>query len=559
MSEKMDPYVLDYQKEAKYLINNADNIFEENTKRLEISESNKALTYQINMLLSKLTDSRTTNSFNLKITEQLSKINASLREWKPIKPLYEKLKKIINTELNRLEESFLFSADSSVRDFIESSLDVKWTLESLYKSSELEDFFDIFTIEYINFMEKKWTKIDIKSNALNLSIAELEQILLKLIYKVEAEDIGSIEFKLKGWLHSLDFVAFARKAITEDLAKERWKSWRQNQSEHFDGAQDDKLISIKDEIFTNFQGSLEDMEKISMVLNLCGFKVTWDFKKDVLDFQIKSWILKSDSDNWAWNFWPKTSVKLQSIYQNFIINKIHSENSKNMTEVSNIFNKPEIEHLIMDFVDYKLKWIVLNLPDRKKLKLTDKYIARNKEDILHNLKIFFLSLIDMESKWYYKAENPYSSASWYWQWLTDNWKKLEDWSRWTSSLETLLNKTRRLRINKSISDSALKYIDDITPENLITEHISSKWMDYSKEQQIKLLIVDIFTNWKKVENSKWYANPIDNYIWLASIWNTRWMKNAYYEFHHTDPSAKDKQNFDSIFRKYSSRVKLIEN
>jgi len=74
------------------------------------------------------------------------------------------------------------------------------------------------------------------------------------------------------------------------------------------------------------------------------------------------------------------------------------------------------------------------------------------------------------------------------------------------------------------------------------------------EQQLKLLILDIGTNTKKVKNWNWNLVWIKGFLWTALLWNKWAIKKIYEIFHHTKPDRKTKERIKKIIPKYYNKL-----
>lgn len=158
----------------------AEDALKAREEHLQIQKQNEKSLKRLKATIEKEIPNHFTESFKEKIENIHLKINQTLEKWGSLQPIKEELRKTIDAELDRLNDNLLDIADTSVRDFVEKHVDVIGVFESVYASDEIEDFFELFTIEYINFLEERNLTIDTKANNLNLSKFELRDILKRL-------------------------------------------------------------------------------------------------------------------------------------------------------------------------------------------------------------------------------------------------------------------------------------------------------------------------------------------------------------------------------------------
>jgi len=212
--------------------------------------------------------------------------------------------------------------------------------------------------------------------------------------------------------------------------------------------------------------------------------------------------------------------------------------------------------------------------------ISKKFIEKNKEKILSNLNAFCQLFVEIESdNWNPKKWNKnWSSASWLYQFLTNDWKssieyfdkKTKTWKRksnhkkneqeWkkrevrnTSSYETALNKIpgfiKTLKKSKTDYSKEINILSNLFKKatwyneiKLIRKKLPSNLSvyDLGSLEQTMLFFVNSFKSTKII-----HSNGIKIYMWLVILWNTWWTKELYKIFHHSKP---DKQTLQLIDR-----------
>lgn len=250
--------------------------------------------------------------------------------------------------------------------------------------------------------------------------------------------------------------------------------------------------------------------------------------------------------------------------------------------MKNLSTKERMEYIsklveLKEFDDYfsavieKLEWKTIYLQNNKKVKITKKYIKENRKTLTENLKKIILLIIEIESNWYYKAKNKVSSAEWLWQWLTWNWKfsneymynwkwynQIKKWKKYSSKRTVWLTSSFWTTL-KNIRNN---YPDDLLDNLWFIPNSFNKKVDFSPRslnlrEQIKLLVLDLWSNGKKVKNRLWNGVWIEDYLWTALLWNKWATKEIYKIFHHTDPDKNTLDRIDSIISKYDQNLDKV--
>lgn len=422
----------------------------------------------------------------------------------------EKIKTILNNEKTRLNDNFDLFGIKNIRDRVESSIDIIWTIESI-PFKEHQDFFDIFTTEYINFIEKRLNKkleqaeekYLIKNNWLFLDKYELDLFFKNFLNKNTNYNFD-LEIKLeKNW--TKEKVKVDIKKYIKLIKEEKTKKMKQNRE-----IKEEKTEKIKQNREIKEKQKIKEMEEI--------------FENNIEKFIVK----------------------------------------ERMSYIDNILNKEGFD-IYYDEVLKFLENTTINLKN-KKIKLTSEFIEDNKEKLIKNIKTLTSLIIEIESDWSQKAKNEDSSATWLWQWLIDDWKESKEYMynrkwyanklkwkeptttrtvRLTSSFETDLKSIKREFNNSEILEE-LDFIKDLD----FNSKIPLTPNDLSFKQQIKILILRFIINNKENKNWAWYKVSKKDYLSTAIIWNTRWIKQLYKKFHHTNTKKDTDKRVEELIKKY---------
>ena len=140
---------------------------------------------------------------NAKIKELFEEVNLE-----NLKSRKDNIIKIMGDEKKKLEDTIL-RWEKSYRDHIENAVDFNPTSTfdiaghlfsgTWYESKEVENFLKLFTIEYINTLNRNWrNEINTGSDNLYISESELKATLEKLGNRIKRSSLG-MKFTIKGW------------------------------------------------------------------------------------------------------------------------------------------------------------------------------------------------------------------------------------------------------------------------------------------------------------------------------------------------------------------------
>ena len=144
-----------------------------------------------------------TGTTNAKIKELFKDVNLE-----NLKSRKDNIVKIMGDEKKKLEDTILLW-EKSYRDHIENSVDFNPTSTfdiaghlfngTWFESKEVENFLKLFTIEYINTLNRNWkNEINTDSENLHISESELKATLKKLGSRINRSSL-SMKFTIKEW------------------------------------------------------------------------------------------------------------------------------------------------------------------------------------------------------------------------------------------------------------------------------------------------------------------------------------------------------------------------
>jgi len=288
---------------------------------------------------------------------------------------------------------------------------------------------------------------------------------------------------------------------------------------------------------------------------------------------------------WWWSFANKQEVLDDTNRYEKLKDCIQGDKNKQLEvlkkDLSSIISKKEVIWNInyLDFLDNKglsdeLKSIILNLWS----KLGLKNIEYNKKEDFFKWFIFLLKLFtSIESDWENIKNNNWSSAEWYFQYLTWNsktwyeimlnWKYIEVPKNKFYLLKKSKSKLYKwkkitkfnIRHKKSSYELAVykakKYYWDNIPSWLNEKNKNP--IDLTLEQQTILFLIDLFTKTKKVFNRNHDLKWMKDFLPLAIDWNEWWIKKIYYIFHHTNPDNATKKRIREKINLYRTTLMAL--
>ncbi len=395
--------------------------------------------------------------------------------------------------------------------FIEIRTDVD---DAIVNQSNIDDFYDIFWFYYSQSLSKNNSDIYNSENEswLLLEENEIENIINNIFRNYRREFINlkyPIYIRLQDWeTYTINTQEIINKiGNSEEITKK---------------------LSLLDEILHNNNEALEEV-RISENLR-------WNTREEIISEYSKKLL-----DDWIIN-----TSNILEIYEN-------SENFNYLEFLNNYWFTENLEFTYAQMIQRQLINETQVIWD---LEMNEEFVAQNYQNIINNFEVFTKIVLEIESNWRNVANNSWSSARWYFQYLTENssgWWRAE-WK--FTSIETAL---RRYYLEYTW----MQYIPNIRLEH--SENVPEWIVDFynwwnmdtrnlSAEQQNELFIIDLFTNNKRINSPWWQILWIDHFLWLVAVGNTDWITTAYKNFHHTASDNQTDQVFERVLNKYSGEL-----
>lgn len=432
----------------------------------------------------------------------------------------KKLNKLIESEEKKFERNTF--SNSSYRDYVEKNIDINWTLESLPALNlDIHKFFYIFTKRYINLLEKKYSNEEIQEMHKNFSswLNISKKDLESLLINIFLEEYPELkEFDYKFEVKIND-----------------WK----------------KTKTIK-----------HDSNVIVFLSQLIEVNKNNETEKE--DKEIEKKVTRKKEN--------KKPAKVEAI----------KNDSLNLIEyISKNWLPKESEKILKTLITSNIKWLSLT-EWGKRIHFTEEFIRKHEKELIHNMKIAITIILWIESKWKNINNYNWSSAKWYYQFMTGNFnrysrnsleqrRKSGDFCSYETALRRAYMKiagfnnkdkmymptTKLLQVDKLKNYDENRHKD--VPEWIINAYNSTpldpKNLNY--EQQTSLFLYDIFENKKSYKNRLLHNVNSDEIIWLVLLWNSRWIKQLYNIFHHTAPDAPTSEETNSAMNIYKWWLKII--
>ncbi|PIE85250.1 hypothetical protein CSA08_03275 [Candidatus Gracilibacteria bacterium] len=330
---------------------------------------------KINKLYKEFKKVKMTRKTNTELSSLFNEVLTEIRDFREIENEREEIEEKFEKEKEKLKDKVI---DGSYRDLVEKSIDIKVLyLESINETKQIEDFYNLFTIEYINLLDKKGKGKDFPdesnfNDGLNLSEPDLIYIVNIVIKKLDLinkqPDFNEIEFRINGGTKII--------SIDEIINKEK----EENNKE-----------KLKTEIIKDYF-SLIDLFKKN------------DFKG--LYSGINNSLSKDGKD--SIELFRKKTISFSREEVFTLLKDAYKKDSGNKENLFLLVPFLEIYGLgkeTLKTLDYGLENYILGgivtLPDEKrkykKIKFTKEFIEKNKNTMLENLKVFFSYLMVIET------------------------------------------------------------------------------------------------------------------------------------------------------------------
>lgn len=386
-----------------------------------------------------------------------------------------------------------------------------WFFDSIDNTDTIQDFIDYFTLSLLN------DNLLIKGNNIDLSLKELNKYLVRTINllinkNLEVPDL--IELSTSNWI-----IEFNLRSIIDEIIEQR------------------EIERIRLEKERSKQYNIEILNKLLL----------WSIDDDEKDFLSRKYSFEYKNNDWE----NKELVRLLNdmievnIIDSDFISDLYEKKTLSRTILLNYYEQfKDFNYLSFLEQFWLTEWVqklwlnyVRNILHISVDDLSDK-------EVLKNLEIFIVVFLHIESSWR-NISNVWwsSSAEWYFQFLTGNWRYNEEKQWLGSSFQTWLTRTRR------------NYISQENDEN---EFNLRFWKEYklnankqdpknlSAENQTILFFSDITANWRSIWNT-----DISEFMKLIFTETNSWaLWRIYKVLHHTDPDLKTKKVFEDVKNQY---------
>ena len=425
--------------------------------------------------------------------------------------------KIINAS-EILSKSYFWN---SIRNNVEENIDIDWIIESVRSNEKIESFFKIFSLYYLNIIENK---TDSKSEIINI----MNNPWLGLIL-TRNETLN----------------------LTKKIVVENYDFFK-----NFDYSFDIKIFSSDSPLNIDLNNIINQIERENSL----------SYKKDLLVDIIKweEWSINNINEV-LWTNIDNRDLLLEN-YTKYLID----QSIINKSQLLNIFEKNDSQFNYLDFLNNY--WFTENLDFTyremiqrqllwtriwwENITLDQEYINENYNAIINNLEVFTKIILEVESSGRNVANNSWSSARWYFQYMTwNNGNSSRSEGKFTS-IETALRRCyMEYSWNTNIPNNTLEHHNNVP--DWVVEFYNKSSLDtreLSAEQQNELFIIDLFKNNRRIQNWAWWRVGINDFLWLIAIWNSWAIKKAYGIFHHTNTDSQTEQVLSRVLNKYNSEL-----
>ena len=449
-----------------------------------------------------------------KYQEDLANLNKDIIKNPELNPL----QLIINNALNSIKW-----ADTSHEPLIfDLTLDKKWSFNDLeikiINTKKLGYKFNIAIIPYQNTYLIR--PIESSNTFTSLMLENIEIKQGKQIVLIEWEMNNNL-YKIYLFRNNFAILKINKNTYEQHLSLwEKIKKYFSNTPIWKEFYYDKKMYNLK------IYPALEKVKKIVKPKQQISFKKPKTPEKP----ENKDYVIKNISlPKWKGKHREFITFKVKIPKENLEFAKLSPE--ERMKKVKEFLeNNPQL----LDMVINQLEWTTAYWI-HKKITFTKEYIKKHKNTLRKNLIELILFVLFIESKANPIVKNQqWSSALGLGQWLTTNWWK-DKWD--TSSFQTSLN-----WIWKSYPQNISKIIKWF-PTHKVDNHYKKLPIEFSRQDQIKILLLELGTDKKVVVKRKWkkQIKTLKEFLWLALAGND-WAKQKIYElFHHTKPNKKTKK------------------
>lgn len=507
-------------------------------------------------------DKKLTKPANIKISNLIKETQEKIKKWENFEWTSEKILEIMENDLNSLKDNNIFWK-KSVRDFVEKNVsfeNIEWKNNlkfynwTTFETEEIDDFLNLFTIEYINIF---WKNFGNKKD-LNLSSEELDEIIWNILYKNKEKKFNFKVIFNTRW-----------EKLTINLEKQKiFRNW-------IFFSNDEEIAKIQENYGLEHKNE-DSKNRIENLLNSPKWQLftKYETNQQVLEDKEK-WIIvdTNDSENKYFSVNKNTSKTLTTPETLDFINKISEEFNKktwkNLTINSFFKTKEDFEKTWANFKNSSLSF-----PGTFDLKISD--LNDDERNILENI------LRSYDNKNHIIFINKWN----YYQVLVLNWnqtlnKKFENYSHIQENFEKI-KISEYLKIKKI--DNWLDFSTKVILQDIFYK-AQIDYMKFSTEQRIKIqenlinfinFIVYIESSWwEYLENYKgstakwpfqvldWYKNWVRDkkYLWENNfssfeVWLRTYMKYANNSIY---PSENAAWNPEWVSKAYISKWKISPN
>lgn len=317
----------------------------------EKSEEQTEQLKKIKKLFTKYKKERYTDFTNKELKKLFNSIDSNLNN---LDKIWNNIENIIYLDKKWREDTFY--ENNTLRDIVEKNVNFVWEyIHWTYNETpEMENFLNIFTIEYSNFLSSKKLNKYVKINSkLLINKKDLTLILLKVQNKIKVKLNFEIEFNLiwsKEKIIINDFI--------EQYKKEKIEANKTEKEERLfiKKIENDRRKNIQN-LFTKYYwnktvNSRKDINSLEFTkkLNNAFYRkeISLEIKKQILEYGFEK-AYEKEIKFWDWKKWFKNIKKYEKIWKNIFYNEL-----KNI-----IKSKEKAESLFL------ISWIESNWQDKK--------------------------------------------------------------------------------------------------------------------------------------------------------------------------------------------------
>ncbi len=467
------------------------------------------------------------------------------------------------------------------------------TLDTLHKSDwELEDYESNIISKQLEYHRELQDLSDVYDEKIDELSSKNKNKLLSLFVQLENSEIPDTKLEEIDWILENKKFEQTKDSISGNIDIQWWLRWMLdwiislnednklfldslslfllNNSIDIPLTQDD-LLDISQEEFSHILNRFVKVNLENKLLpkqalfNLSEWEYVYNFEEKIKYYELLFDETKLEQSIIASISWKANNEEINIISENLSINinwltqlnLINYYISQNFLTHDDIFifheNNDISTGLLLKYLEQDKNFNLLeyleNYPLPEKIKDLGLKYARNTlklsqdeisdSEILANMHTFIITFLHIESSGRNIANVAWvSSAKWYYQFLTANWKNDEKWNRLGSSFQTAVKRTKR-NLDSNEFSHLFWDINVHKPTNIDPR-------DLSAEAQTILFFNDIIENWKKINN-----NSVDEFMKLILMESNTWaLWKIYKVLHHTNPDKATKEVFTKVKNNY---------